>query len=490
MPTSDPMGLLALVVHARAPWVRETNTDAPADESPLFARITSTCLPLLERLTKLADDGVPYRLSLALAPTLLHQLADPLLQQRYGRYLQNAIDNADAAEHSSLDTEARQVAEHRRDRLRALRTLWRDRYDGYLAAAFRELARGGQLELLASAATDAFLPLHAERPSIVRAQIRVGIEEFERCFGAAPRGFWLPEGGFYPGLDDHLAAAGIEYTVVAAHGLAQAAPEMGIHAPILCPSGLLAFASDPEAAERITHPETGYAARRLGDPTEGRDSERMLAHARAHATNFVATRAATLEALRRGATQPPILTVALSADLLGLTWREGGDWFEAVLRKAAWEQNSFSTATLGDASAVLRVMQEGYPGDSSLSPAGYREAWLSGENDWIYPYLDAAAGRMVAAAERIERPRGLVLRALDQAGRELLLAQSADWPAAMADPVRAATATAKFRRHLQSFHQLLDGVEIDRVDETILARTEANDNIFPALDYRVFRQSE
>lgn len=489
MPAADPMGLLALVVHACAPWVRETNTSAHADESPLFARITETCLPLLQRLTKLADDGVPYRVSFALAPTLLHQLADPLLQQRYGRYLQSAIDQArEVADSPALDADVRQVATHRHDRLRELRTLWRDRYDGYLAAAFRDFARSGHLELLASAATDAFLPLHAERPDVIRTQIKVGVEEFERCFGVAPRGFWLPECGFRAGLDDHLAAAGIEYTVVAAHGLAQAAPELGVYAPIVCPSGLLAFASDPDAVERITHPETGYASRRLGNTAEGSDSERALARARAHATHFIATRAATLESLRRGATQPPLITVALSADLLGLTWPEGADWFEAVLRKAAWEQNSFTTATLGDAAAAISIVQEGYPGDSSLSPAGYREAWLGGESDWIYPYLDAAAARMLTAVERINQPRGLVLRALDQAGRELLLSQSADWPAAMSDPALAPAATEKFRGHLHAFHQLLDGAEADRVEESMLARIEADDNIFPALDYRIFRK--
>ena len=85
-----PNGYLALILHAHLPYVRHPEYDEFLEEDWLYEAITETYLPLLSMLYGLADDGVPFQITLTLTPTLCHMLRDPLLQQRYERYLDAA----------------------------------------------------------------------------------------------------------------------------------------------------------------------------------------------------------------------------------------------------------------------------------------------------------------------------------------------------------------------------------------------------------------
>src|SRR5438309_640197 len=84
-------GSLAIVLHAHLPYVRHPEYDEFLEEDWLYEAITETYLPLLSVLYGLADDGVPFHLTLTLSPPLCHMLRDPLLQQRYERYLDRSL---------------------------------------------------------------------------------------------------------------------------------------------------------------------------------------------------------------------------------------------------------------------------------------------------------------------------------------------------------------------------------------------------------------
>src|SRR4029079_24415 len=74
---------------------------------------------------------------------------------------------------------------------------FRDRYDRNILGALKRLQDVGAIELITSAATHGYLPLIGTDEA-VRAQIRVGIETYQRHFGRAPRGIWLPECAYRP----------------------------------------------------------------------------------------------------------------------------------------------------------------------------------------------------------------------------------------------------------------------------------------------------
>src|SRR5512137_2485626 len=96
---SWPPGYLSLVLHAHLPFVRHPEHEKFLEESWLFEAITETYLPLLGVMNGWHRDGMEARFTLTLSPTLCAMLRDPLLQDRYRRHLQGAIDLAEKELH-------------------------------------------------------------------------------------------------------------------------------------------------------------------------------------------------------------------------------------------------------------------------------------------------------------------------------------------------------------------------------------------------------
>ena len=80
-----PRGYLAFVLHAHLPFVRHPEYDHFLEERWLFEAINETYLPLLRSWRRLAEEGVPFQVTLSLSPSLLAMLEDPLLQWRFRR---------------------------------------------------------------------------------------------------------------------------------------------------------------------------------------------------------------------------------------------------------------------------------------------------------------------------------------------------------------------------------------------------------------------
>ncbi|MCL2337063.1 MAG: DUF1957 domain-containing protein, partial [Firmicutes bacterium] len=82
---------------------------------------------------------------------------------------------------------------------------------------------------------------------------------------------------------------------------------------------------------------------------------------------------------------------------------------------------------------------------------------------------------------------GYELRCLNQAGRELLLAQSSDWPFIMHSGTTVDYAVRRFKNHIGRFNLLTEMLQTDEADEQTLAAMEARSPFLPELDYRIFR---
>ena len=125
----------------------------------------------------------------------------------------------------------------------------------------------------------------------------------------------------------------------------------------------------------------------------------------------------------------------------------------------------------------LRVAQrEGVPKLQVLEPSmsswgwkGYSEVWLEGSNDWIYPHLHIMADRMVELANSAPEAQGIMRRALNQAARELLLAQSSDWAFIMKTATMVEYAIKRTKDHIARFDRLYHDINVARVNEQWLA---------------------
>ena len=93
---------------------------------------------------------------------------------------------------------------------------------------------------------------------------------------------------------------------------------------------------------------------------------------------------------------------------------------------------------------------------------------------------------MVELATRFRYSNGLVRRVLNQAARELLLAQSSDWAFIITTGTMVQYAVKRFKDHIHRFTKLYEMVLAEEIDEAWLAEVESKDTIFQEIDYRVY----
>ena len=526
----NPKGYLALVLHAHLPFVRHPEFDEFLEEEWLFEAITETYIPLIRVFDSLVRDGVDFRITMSLTPTLLSMLTDPLLQDRYERHITKLIELSEKEiERTRFHGQSHELALMYHWRFTAARDLFVDRYGKNLVTPFRELQDRGNLEVITCAATHGFLPLMQMNRSAVQAHIKTAVANYKKHLGRSPVGIWLPECGFYPGLEEILRDNGIRYFFTDTHAIlhAEPRPKYGVFAPVFTPSGVAAFGRDTESSKQVWSAEEGYPGdydyrdfyrdigfdmdfdyirnyiqpnglRKMtgikyhritgkGDDKQLYNQHNALEKAASHAGNFLFNREKQVEHLNgvMGG-RPPIIVSPYDAELFGHWWYEGPDWLNFLLRKMHHDQQTVKTITPSEYLAKFPKNQKCMPTMSSWGYKGYAEVWLEGSNDWIYRHILKAADRMTALAHRYPEAGGDQKRALNQAARELMLAQSSDWAFIMKTGTMVEYAVKRTKDHLWRFERLADQLENGGVDAGFLKQIEETDNIFPEMDYKVY----
>ena len=214
-------GYVALILHAHLPFVRHPEHEHFLEEDWLFQAITESYIPLLRMMQRLVSDEVPFKLTMSITPTLCAMLRDALLRERYVRYLDLLIDLAERErKRNRHHIRLRELAGFYLNLFFESRRFFVEEWKCDLLGAIRELQRTGALEIIACAATHGLLPLLWQQSrQAARAQVLIGRDVYVDLFGVEPRGFWLPECGYAPGLEVLLQEANVRWFVLDAHGL-------------------------------------------------------------------------------------------------------------------------------------------------------------------------------------------------------------------------------------------------------------------------------
>lgn len=521
-------GYLCLVLHGHLPFVRHPEHEDFLEEDWLYEAITETYLPLIWVFDRLAEDGVDFRVTMTLSPTLISMLTDPLLQERYLKHINKLIELS----HKEVDRTSWQPQFNGLARM-YLNNFYhaRDTFEKYkrnLTLAFKNLQDAGRLEIITCGATHGFFPLMDVCKESVRAQVKVAASHYENVFGRRPRGIWLPECGFVPGQDAILKEAGIHYFFSDAHGILHGTPrpKYGVFAPVYCKgSGVACFSRDLESSKQVwssiegypgdynyrefyrdigfdleydyikpyIHPDgirinTGIKYYRITGNTNNKEPyspEYARDKAAEHAGNFMFNRQRQIEHLYGFLEKKPIIVSPYDAELFGHWWYEGPQWLDFLIRKIAFDQDEIRLITASEYLIENPRNQVTAPSMSSWGWKGYSEMWLQGSNDWIYPHLHMASTRMTELAKAYPNSEGLLRRALNQALRELLLAQSSDWAFILGTGTHISYAVRRTKDHLLRFTRLYEDIKSNSIDEGWLSGVESKDNIFPNIDYKV-----
>ena len=521
-------GLLAIVLHAHLPFVRHPEYPDFLEEEWLFEAISETYLPLLNVLEGCLLDGVRARMTLGLTPPLCEMLADPLLQDRYLRHVGRLIELCEKEVErtrpvQAMNETARMYLKH----FSASRDQFENRYGRNLINGFRALQEAGAIEIITSGATHGFLPLMT-RPESRRAQIEVGRNNYVKHFGRAPRGIWLPECAYDTGIDHLLKGAGIKFFITDAHAImfGNPQPKRGIYAPVITPAGVAAFARDVETSEQVWSAEIGYPGdpdyrefyRDLGfdadyeyiKPYLHNDGVRRnlgikyyrvtgkvdlglkqpyvpqwaAGKAASHAGHFLLNRQAQARHLNHALGRKPMIVSPYDAELFGHWWFEGPQFLKHLFRKIHFDQSEIRLATPLDYLEEYPDNQHQQISTSSWGAEGYYRVWINGENEWMYMHQHVAEDRMIELARQHPDAEGLMRRALNQAARELLLAESSDWAFIITTATSVQYAKKRFRDHIHRFTQLYEMIRRNEIDEQWLTDIESRDTIFQEIDYR------
>jgi 1,4-alpha-glucan branching enzyme len=518
-------GYFAPVLHAHLPFVRHPEHDRFLEENWLFEAITESYLPLLRVMEGWLADGLETRLTLTLTPTLCSMLLDPLLQQRYRRYIDGLVELAEKETHRTLwDPALQPLALFYLERFRATRAAYLA-CDGNLVGAFRRFQDLGRIEIITSAATHALLPLLRESPPSLRAQILVARDHYRACFGRDPRGIWLPECAYVEAVEPALQEAGIRWFLTETHGIlhARPRPRYGTFAPVFTPNGIAAFGRDFDSARQVWSRNEGYPgdpcyrdfyrdigfdldfdylkphlsappnrgftgikyyAITGGEPKRVYDRNAAVRQAAGHARHFLDSRVAQMNLAAATLDRPPVVVAPYDAELFGHWWYEGPEFLDCFFRMAAADPSAFRLVTPDEYLRKHPTQQVATPGESSWGEEGYWKVWLNETNEWMYRHLQISQERMTELVRRHPQADGLTARALKQAAREILLAQSSDWPFILRTGTSPDYARQRFKSHLLRFLALHEQLTSTRVDEAWLAQVESQDNLFPDVDYR------
>ncbi len=524
-------GLVALVLNAHLPFVRQPDFNRFLEERWLFESLSETYLPLLRVFARLEADRVPWKLSLALSPTLEAMLGDQLLRARYQAWLESQLELADKERARCggdpvfgplVDMYAELYARDYED-FTAL-------YGGNVLGALDFYFKKGRIDLMTSGATNAFMPIYREYPEAQAAQVEAAVVSFRAAFGRSPSGFWMPQLGWYPGVEEILSAYGLQYSLSSTRGalLGSPTPRFGSYAPVSCQNGFSVFIRDVAATEAVWSETAGYPAdpayrdfyrdigfdlpvdyvgpyveqnqirtftgykywaiTGAGDRKVPYEPGKASARAKEHAARFLKDRLAQAAlAASHMDGRPPLMVAPYDAELFGHWWFEGPQWIEALFRQAQ-PLGELRFVTLSEYRRCYPDNAESVPEYASWGDGGYGGVWLEKSNDWVYRHVFKMIERMIELAERFPNESGLRERVLNQAAREVLLAQASDWPFLLRAGKSGSFARKQIEDAVTNFNRIYEMLCANTVGTEWLTRLEKRNNIFPGINYRVFRR--
>lgn len=507
-----------LTLHSHLPWVLHHGR-WPHGSDWICEAALDTYLPLVLMLDRMERDGVATPITLGVTPILAAQLAHPSFREELDAYFahrEETIADAEASLRETGDDDLLPLVPFWREHLATLKGCW-ERVGGDLIGALRHHAQAGRIELISSAATHGFLPLLARDESI-RFQLLLGRAEHLRHFGELPHGCWVPECAYRPrgawrplasapyaadraGIEEHLRHAGFRWFFVDAH-LAEAGEMYEVYegrrrrvatpvAPKRSPyrayqvgeapvrgRPVHVLVRDPETTSQVwsrhggypgdgrylefhkirypgglklwavTDPKADLGEKRRYDPVAAREA------ARGHAHHFRTLLDRVAADARRGDTA---IVAPFDTELFGHWWFEGVDFLGDLYRLLAAPggvQPIAAGELLREAPPTTAVRL----GEGSWGANGDFSKWLNPETAWTWERLWPLEERFWNAVPAALR-RDDATPVLEQAARELLLAQSSDWQFIISTGAATDYGIKRFVQHCEALESLLPALE-------------------------------
>ncbi|MCX8123992.1 MAG: DUF1957 domain-containing protein [Spirochaetes bacterium] len=475
------MPKLCILLHAHLPYVRNTSTLLPLEEVWLYQNIAECYIPLIQMCKKLVKKDIAPSISLSLSPTLLTMLQQKYYHTRFKNWAAVMLD-------------AVALLKKKNDRAHAALNFYHDfiinslsyfeKINGDCVNAFGELFKTNSIELLTTAGTHPFFPLFRNYSFLLGLQIQAGIHLFERNFDTMPQGFWIPELGYFTGIDSCLCTHSIAYTFVNDRSvlLAKNLPSTANFFPAKTPLGLVVFPRDAVLSMKIWSSHSGYPGhpvyrefhhdamyelqelspqfehRQLGlkiyaitgtQQKEYYDPEKAKQIVQIHVDDFINTILTRASDVTRIIKRAPVFMVPFDAELFGHWWFEGPLFLELLIEAIASRDDIACVTPQELLKADMEIIE---PVESSWGKGNDFSTWYNAKVRWYVMELEKLLYRFGRVVHENTA-------AVQQCARELMLAMASDWQFMISTQSFPDYAQKRIEDHIHASSTILDIIE-------------------------------
>jgi 1,4-alpha-glucan branching enzyme len=522
-------GYVSIILHTHLPFVRHPDKNNIIEERWLFEAMHESYIPLIEVYDNLLKDNLDFKITMSITPTMMEMLEDEYLNAGFLKYLNKLIELSEkelirTENNKNLQLLANFYYERFKIQLKTYQS-----YESNLMNAFRKFDKLGCLEVLCGPATHSILPLFDTLPEIINAQLSVGIQSYIRHMGHVPFGMWLPECAYSNNLDEILSKQGIKYFISESKAVIHGSPrpQYGTYTPIATPAGCSVFPRDIESSRLVWSNITGYPGdfnyrefyrdigyelpieyikpyinqngvrvdtgikyHKITNKTENKEiyiREAALNTAKVHGEHFSTLKNIQIESILPLMDSPPIIVCPYDTELFGHWWYEGPEFLDAFIRKSLEDGNSYDLITPHEYLKSNHILQCSSPSPSSWGANADNSMWLNNDTQWIYKDLYECQLTMLKLINSNINTTDIQIRMLNQAARELLLAEASDWPFIIKSNTTVAFAIKTILTHIENFNKLCNNIENTTPDHLAwLTNLESINNIFPDIDYKIY----
>lgn len=497
---------ISIFINAHQPYWEKVGLCA--EKTPFFYEMAETYIPLLRFLDSVAEKKIPSKLTFTLTPSLCALFVRETIQNEFCEYLNGRIELAE----KMLGKNPEKTAALKKfiEKNRGLLADFTDKYGKNLTEQFFRHYKAGTIDLATTTATPMFIPFFDTFPSVVDAQFEAGIAAFREYFEVSGGGFLIPHQFYSPETERLVQLFGFKWICLDKSAFldGEPIPSKGIFAPVVCPHGSIAVASDSRAEEEFFE-KGGYATYEgfldvenddsLFQREEAADTEKIplglcftakngkiyddeaaAKTAKLYAEEFWTKCKNKLASAAKITRNDVNLTFFFNAATFGHTWSEGTVFLEELLRLA------------GDSAIFTKDVAENYSPQETFIPSlstnrkNFAEDFLDKTNSWALRYVQKSAERMIELSKRFSHDSILKERILSVAARQVLLMQDA-YLLEMIKNENFAEETGNILKELISnFTFLFDSLGSNKMNTEWLIRWEASQKVFSNLNYRIF----
>ncbi|MEA1962346.1 MAG: glycoside hydrolase family 57 protein [Bacillota bacterium] len=486
---------IMLVLHSHIPYVKRQGR-WPFGEVWLFEAMAETYIPFLRSWYTLKEEKIDAPITLSFSPTLLEQLNSKYIQQEFITYLKEREEAALKDERYFVSQSELEMAAVAASYNRFYKDVRRDfvgEFDCNIIQAVKDLQDEGRIEVITTAASHAYLPLLDQ--SSLEHQIVGGKKAYEKYFEREPRGFWLPECGYFQGIEDMLQEQGIHYFFVDSHGVEGGKP-LGDSSPGVECEGfelesfkntglstyrpyriknkdIMVLGRNAMVSHQVWSADSGYPGDgyyrefhkefpgsglkywRVTDRYNSLDKKLIYSPEQAdrkayqHAVHFVNSLETTGKEATRMGYPNPLIVGCYDTELFGHWWWEGVRWLEEMVRVITDHKDLQFILP----SQISSDLEEAEVFESSWGMGGKHYVWDNQETNWMWEVI-RGANQEFNAINHNEIHNEIGEKAYSQALRELILIESSDWLFMVSNNHTRDYAMKRFFEHYAKFLKL------------------------------------